>query len=507
MFIVSTKDMRALDQIAISDYLIPSLQLMKQAACTLKTYIDENYHKEDCICIVCGPGNNGGDGFALASILQEDGYAHIRVLCNVEETSLSQDAMVYAQRWRETGNTIEKEMEIEHLCSLLARQDLIVDALYGTGLSRPIQGKDATMIQAITESGVAVLSVDIPSGIHSDTGEVMGCAIKATTTITFACATLGQFIYPGSQHCGTMYIKSIGIPSQALQKITTYSILEDSLAKEMLPIRKAHSHKGSYGKVLLIGGSVSMHGALTLCAKSMLRSGVGILTLFLPDVIVPVLSQKIEECMLVSVPSNDGFFAPNAIDRLKECIQDYDMIVIGNGMGRGKNVESLVSYVLQQELPCVIDGDAIYECAKHLDLLKQRSAPTILTPHPKEMSYLTNLVVQDIVKDPFTIVKQFANEYHAVVALKDQYTYISDGKELYVNTAGNHSLAKGGSGDVLCGIIAGLFAQSKQALPACACGVYVHAKCADELLKREDGNSILPSDLIDELSSVYQSIR
>ena len=251
-----------------------------------------------------------------------------------------------------------------------------------------------------------------------------------------------------------------------------------------------------------------MHGAITLCAKSMLRSGVGMLTLCIPHDIVPILSLKIEECMILDVPAKDGYFAKEAIGIVKENLDAYDTIVIGNGMGRNDVTHDLVKCVLESDKPCILDGDALFVLGQQLSLLEKRKATTILTPHPKEVSYLTGRSIHELLQDPFAQALHFTSQFDQVVLIwKDQYTMVTDGKGLCINTAGNNALAKGGSGDVLCGIIAGLFAQSKNAYHASIAGVYVHALCADTLIQKEDANSILPSDLIMILSQVYKALR
>ena len=216
---------------------------------------------------------------------------------------------------------------------------------------------------------------------------------------------------------------------------------------------------------------------------------------------------KLEESMILSAPSNDGYFDEHAIPYLKEHLDAYDIVVIGNGMGRNEVSKGLVKAVLESNLPCILDGDAIYEAGKMVSLF-QRQAVTILTPHVKEMSYLCNCKVNEITEDPLRYVHEFVEHYPQVtLALKDQHTIICDRKYTYMNTAGNHALAKGGSGDVLCGILAGLFAQGKDALKASAAAVYIHASCADELIKELDAYSIQPNDVINKLSYIYKKLK
>lgn len=508
MRIVDVKTMRYLEHFAIQESRIPARTLMKRAAQGIKDRMDVLQMREKRILILCGPGNNGGDGFALATLLHQDAYHAITLVCRAPFAAMAKDVAFYAKMANACGIAIHQDMTIKSLQVLLACHDVVVDALFGIGLSRDITGVYAQCIQCINEAKRYVISVDIASGIDADTGCVKAQAIRADETITFACRKQGQLLYPGSMHSGSVHVVDIGIPLKAYQNVTYSTVLDDEIAHALLPKRQAHSHKGSYGKVLLIGGSLRMHGALTLCAKSMLRSGVGMLTLFVPETIAMLQAYKVEECMLLPAPAKDGFFAQEANACLQQHMHAYDMFVIGNGMGRSAACEALVCSVLQSDRPCILDGDALYLCAHHMDLLQKRTAPTILTPHPKEMSYLTGKLVQDIVSQPFHIAALFAKEYpHVVLALKDQYTIVAHQLCTYVNIAGNNALAKGGSGDVLCGIIAGLFAQGKDGIGAAATGVYVHACCGDEACTQSDANSILPSDLLLYVGAIFKRIR
>lgn len=508
MEIVSTNEMRAMDQKAIHEYGIPSVVLMEHAALAIMDYMREHISKNDNIVILCGPGNNGGDGFALARLLVQEEYEKVKIQCNVPFEKMSDDEKTYAKIADMYHIPIINSKDMEVIKPMLEEADVIVDALFGTGLSRNIEGFYSDLISCVNELHKYVISVDIASGIHGDSGKVMQCAIQSTVTITFECLKKGQVLYPGSQYSGKLIVKKISIPSVVKQHIKQPIILlDDNIVKDFLPKRTGHSHKGSYGKVLMIGGSKSMHGAITLAAKAALHSGVGTLTLFLPDCISSIISMKLEESMILSAPSNDGYFDEHAIPYLKEHLDAYDIVVIGNGMGRNEVSKGLVKAVLESNLPCILDGDAIYEAGKMVSLF-QRQAVTILTPHVKEMSYLCNCKVNEITEDPLRYVHEFVEHYPQVtLALKDQHTIICDRKYTYMNTAGNHALAKGGSGDVLCGILAGLFAQGKDALKASAAAVYIHASCADELIKELDAYSIQPKDVINKLSHIYKKIN
>lgn len=251
-----------------------------------------------------------------------------------------------------------------------------------------------------------------------------------------------------------------------------------------------------------------MHGAITLAAKAALLSGTGTLTLFLPDCISDIISMKLEESMLMLAPSMNGTFSMISVDLLKRNLDHYDLITIGNGMGRNEVTGAMVQAVLESNRPCLLDGDALFEAGRMQELIQHRKAVTILTPHPKEMSYLCGGSVKEVLQDPLQCAQDFVRGCENVVlVLKDQHTIIAEKDSVYMNTAGNHALAKGGSGDVLCGILTGLYAQGKQPLQAAAAAVYVHASAADELIHHMDAYSIQPNDLITALSGVYGKLK
>ena len=505
---VMTQTMRDMDARAIQDFHIPSIVLMEHAAMALATYIESKYDRITRFVIVCGPGNNGGDGYALAHLLYQHGYLHVTIISLVDQEQMSQDERIEADIARAYGIKEYHVKDEALFYQIINECDVMIDAIFGTGLSREITGMFQQVITRINNSKKTVISIDIASGISGDHGNIMGCAIQASETLTFECMKVGQLIYPGSLYSGKITVLSIDMPKSIVDEANGITILDDAYMKAHLPIRNKHSHKGSFGKCLMIGGSKRMHGALCMAAKACLKSGVGTLTLFVPDCIGDVVASKFDEAMIIRAKSDeDGYFDQDAILELKQHLSEFEYIVIGNGMGRNDVSKALVQCVLKSDRTVIVDGDALYElgaCPSYL----QRPYTTILTPHIKEMSYVSGYSIPSIVEDPMRILQDFVKRYPEVtICLKDQYTWIANRKECMVNIAGNASLAKGGSGDVLCGFIAGLYGQCKQALDACGCGVYAHARLADELLLQYDENSILPSMLIEEVSSIYKQYR
>lgn len=502
------QEMRAMDEEAIHVYGIPSILLMDHAANTVKEIIEKRFHQHTPILILCGPGNNGGDGFALAVQLVQASYDHVVLYCKELDENMSEDERVF-KRIAEAYHIMRySTCDLDEVHLLIQKQEVLVDALFGTGLSRDITGFYESLILEINQAKALRISIDIASGIQGDSGQVMNCAVQSDLCVTFECYKPGQLLYPGNQYHKTIQVESIKIPKSIVRSCKgPFTVLDDEIAAAMLPIRRSHSHKGSYGSVLMIGGSSSMHGAITLAAKAALRSGLGTLTLLVPDCIREILAFKLEESMLLSAPSEQGFFHQDTIPLLQPILHNYDLITIGNGLGRHQVGLEMLIQILQSDRPCILDGDALYEVGKKPDLLK-RNAPTIITPHIKEMHYLTGMDVTEIINNPLKSIAVLQSKYpNVTVVLKDEHTLICNTLNSYMNIAGNHGLAKGGSGDVLCGIITGLYAQSKEALSAAACGVYVHAVAADQCITRQDANHMLANDIIQELSHVYQRLR
>lgn len=495
MMVLKASDVRELDKETIQGG-ISSKALMKQAALSLAERMREVMKEQgNRICIVCGPGNNGGDGFALAEILHQDEAIELTILCLCEEEQMSLDEAYYAKRCKEAGITWMTAND-----GILAKADMIVDCLFGTGLCREVHGAYAKLIQEINASSAYVLACDIPSGLHADEGICMNECVKADETITFAAGKLGLYIKEGIPHAGIVRIVDIGIPEQLLKQKHGYEILDAFVFSQCKPQRTAHSHKGSYGKALIIGGSFGMSGAVVLAARAALRCGLGTCTIMAEEKSLPIIASMLPEAMVMPLPAIADEAAIQAI------LKQYDTIAIGNGLGRTNYTKWLVKQAWESEVSCVFDGDALYLLGKLHEKAK-RNAKTVLTPHPKEVSYLLGTGIGEVLESPSETLYRLENAYQgATIVMKDTRTMISDGQHRYINVIGNDGLATGGSGDTLCGMILGFLAQHASSIDASLCGVYLHAACADALLQKMSTYSILPSDLIEILPSVLKEL-
>ena len=502
MKLVKKEMIHWMDQKASSDYGIPTILLMEHAAQALCDAFIQLYDRNQKVCIVCGPGNNGGDGFALARLLYQNQYC-VSVYCPVLPDKMSQDELINAKMVE--ALEIPYYQTFDAFLEVLKQCDVVVDALFGVGLSRDIQGDYADLIKTINQSEKAVVSIDIPSGIDGTTGFKKGHAIIAHHTLTLAAYKQGLFINDARKHCGNIQLLDIQIPSKLMNECEGANVIDESVILSQLPKRMPYSHKGSYGKALMIGGSMAMHGALTLAAKACLQSGIGTLTLMVPDCISSILAMKLEECMLLSAPSKDGYFDEQAISLLKEVLPQYDFIVIGNGMGRSDTCRKMVEAVLQSDKPCIIDGDGIYLAAQ-CDIPQHKAI--LMTPHVKEMCYLCHLEMKEMLAQPFEIVTSYVQQYpNVTIVYKDAFSLIANTTETYFYYQPNTALAKGGSGDVLCGIIAGMYGQSKDLLKAACCGVYLHSQCALESGEQYGEDSSQANNLIANIKKILKKLR
>ena len=502
MKLVKKEMIHWMDQKASRDYGIPTILLMEHAAQALCDAFIQLYDRNQKVCVVCGPGNNGGDGFALARLLYQNQYC-VSVYCPVLPDKMSQDELINAKMVE--ALEIPYYQTFDAFLEVLKQCDVVVDALFGVGLSRDIQGDYSDLIKTINQSEKTVVSIDIPSGIDGTTGFKKGHAIIAHHTLTLAAYKQGLFINDARKHCGNIQLLDIQIPSKLMNECEGANVIDESIILSQLPKRMPYSHKGSYGKALMIGGSMAMHGALTLAAKACLQSGIGTFTLMVPDCISSILAMKLEECMLLSAPSKDGYFDELAVSLLKEVLPQYDFIVIGNGMGRSDTCRKMVEAVLQSDKPCIIDGDGIYLAAQ-CDIPQHKAI--LMTPHVKEMCYLCHLEMKEMLTQPFEIVTSYVHQYpNVTIVYKDAFSLIANTTETYFYYQPNTALAKGGSGDVLCGIIAGMYGQSKDLLKATCCGVYLHSHCAIESSEQYGEDSSQANNLIANIRKILKKLR
>lgn len=490
-YLVSGKEMKLLDQNTSETFHVPELVLMEQAAMAFVQKLFLLNQKIGKTLIVCGSGNNGADGLAIARLLHERNVEVIVFLAGEAaglKTSRSYD--------------IQKEICASyHIplynspAELLVSYELIIDAVFGTGLSRNVTGLLAEVIHDLNEKNGWKISVDIASGIDADNGAVLGAAFRADDTITFSFGKVGQYLWPGNEYCGSIHVMPIGITQASwLDKKPRVAVLEEG-DLELLPKRIPHSNKGTYGRLLIIAGSVNMAGAACLAAKSAYRAGSGLVKVFTAEENRLILQTSVPEAILstYSVKLNE--------QQLIEELKWADAVVIGPGLGTDKNAEKMVKLVLQNcAVPFLVDADALNVIAKQPDLLLRPHTDMIVTPHMGEMARLTGDTVSLIQSRIFESAESFAQTYDVICVLKDFKTVTAVPYGLsYLNLSGNDGMATAGSGDVLSGIIGSLLAQGMKPELAAPMGVFIHGSAGDRAGKVCGRRSLMASDIIEGL--------
>lgn len=493
-YLLNSAQMKRCDRDTIEKIGIPSLVLMERAALAVVEEIEAASLDLRSVLVVCGSGNNGGDGFAVARLLS-DREVPVTVVFAGREESLSEETKIQKKICENCGIKISTNFEPGEYTT-------IVDAIFGIGLSRKVEGRYAELIHEINAHRARTVAIDIPSGISADTGRVMGTAVKAELTVTFGYRKIGQILFPGTQYCGKIVCRDIGIRmwERAAGDLPVFTYGREDLAA--IPRRRPYSNKGTYGKVLLVAGSQGMSGACYLAALAAYRSGSGLVRVFTPGCNRQVIQASLPEA-IVTVWDPGQF--PE--EELALALEWADVTGIGPGFGTGSVQKKILAYVLDNwKGPLVIDADGLNLLAQEPHLLAQTGAEVIVTPHIGEMARLTAAPRAVISEDILSFAEQYADRWQAVCVLKDARTAVSDGKQVYVNTSGNSGMAVGGSGDVLTGVICGLLAQGMKPYAAACTGVYVHGLAGDAARERLGEYGMLAGDIADQIGRVLQRI-
>lgn len=495
--VCTAQQARMADQKAIQDYQIPSLLLMEHAAMGCVRLLHDTLSDADSIVILCGPGNNGGDGMAIARLLFQKCIVFAPDSANMSNDEKTQWAMLL----HHDSVTLQGYPEI---LNSIQQADVIIDALFGNGLSRPVQGIYKELIEACNHSHAFVVSIDIPSGLDATTGEIHGTCIHSDLTISLDCIKTGQLLNRATDVISSLRCLPIGIPEEIHNDLQTAWLIDEEMAVQWLPQRPDHAHKGTFGKALMIGGSLAMHGAITMACMACYRSGIGTLTCMIPSCIHEIIAGKMEFAMNLVAPQKEGYFAEESVSLLETQKEKYDILSLGNGMGQKESTRKLVHCALQSKACVLLDADACWSLKGHTEWL-DRKEPVILTPHLKEMTFLCEQSLPSIQQDPFETARAFCHRHpNCILVLKSDFTIVGYQKQVYVYNHPNSALAKGGSGDILCGIITGLYGQSRNALQAAVTGVFIHNQCA---VTKKDPACFLPQDLLQQIPSVFQSLR
>ncbi|NLN06890.1 MAG: NAD(P)H-hydrate dehydratase [Firmicutes bacterium] len=509
MWLVTAAEMRGLDARTINDYGIPGMVLMEAAGLGVAERI-RALGTGPNLTVVAGKGNNGGDGFVVARRLCQE--KNVTVFTVAPDEEYGGDALQNLQILRRLKLPVlclRTEEGRKAFAVELARSDLIVDALFGTGLSRELDTYYKDIITAINGSPALVVAVDIPSGINADTGQSMGAAVRAVETVTFALPKNGHYLYPGAGCTGRLTVVDIGIPQELYAGLKN-CVLTPAVVRPLLVDRPADSHKGTFGSVLLVAGSAGMSGAAVLAARAALRGGCGLLYAAVPACIRTVLAAQVPEAITVALPeAAEGSLLPESAALLQERWATCHAVAVGPGWTQATELQSLLNDIITEcPLPLVIDADGLNLLAGMPDALARRTAPVVLTPHPGEAARLLGVKTKDIQADRFGSARRLARRFHATVVLKGAHTVVAepDGT-IAVNTTGNSGLATAGSGDVLTGLLAALLAQGLDTASAARLAVFLHGLAGDLAAAEVGERSLLAGDVVNYLSQAYLALQ
>jgi NAD(P)H-hydrate epimerase len=506
MKLLTAAAMRELDRRAIEEAAVPGAVLMENAGRAVADALGRRYAAlhPGPVLVLAGKGNNGGDGFVVARHLLNRGW-QVRTVLLAEGEALKGDAAVHLRALRGSGGEVCFATDEESLRELLNAQQearLIVDALLGTGLAAEVAGHYAAAVDWINAAGRPVVAVDLPSGVDADRGRVLGRAVRADLTVTFAFVKVGHAVFPGAALSGALEVAEIGIPlSFSAQVADDCVLVEAAEAAALLPPRPVAGHKGTFGHLLLVAGSTGKAGAAALAAGGGVRSGAGLVTVAAPATVQKTLAVKLTEAMTVPLAEVDGALSLQAQETLAALCAGKEALALGPGLGLADETAALVRRVVREcPLPLVLDADGINALSGHAELLLERPAGTILTPHPGEMARLAAVSVAEIEADRLGTAREFAARYRVVLVLKGARTVTAfpDGR-LRLNGSGNPGLASGGMGDVLTGLIGGLLAQGLSPEDAAVLGVFLHGLAADRLAQSLGDAGMTASDLLREL--------
>lgn len=513
--IITSAQMQALDRRTIMEARIPGMTLMERAGAGVVTCLEATFGplRGKTVAILCGKGNNGGDGFVVARLLHRR-QAKVKVLVLASVPELSRDAAsMYRQFTRLAGKSAVRPYSSKsRALPLLQDSDVIVDALFGTGLSSEITGRYADAVDSINEAGQPVVAIDLPSGLHADSGTILGRAVCATLTVTFGLPKLGLYLNQGIDLAGKIRIVDIGIPQPYIDAVESRTtLITDSFVRSSLPARKPSSHKGTYGHAGIIAGSVGKTGAAAMAAKAALRVGAGLVTVATPSGVNDVLEAKLLEAMTVPMPDTKAHtFSRTALDRVSAFISTRTAVAIGPGLStHPETVELVQALVKKLDRPAVLDADALNALAGRAALLTECKTPPILTPHPGEMARLeTDATPHSVNADRIGTATRFARERGVFVVLKGARTVIArpDGAVAICPT-GNPGMATAGTGDVLTGMVVGLLAQGLPSWEAACTATYVHG-CAGDLAAGTMGQAgMIAGDVIEQIPYALKTFQ
>ncbi|WP_331708170.1 NAD(P)H-hydrate dehydratase [Thermotoga caldifontis] len=505
--VISSEEMKTLERLTEESFKIPASFLMERAGLAVVLALEQEFGElsNRSFLVLCGTGNNGGDGLVVARNLLDHTDMVSCVVVGEEEkmTSLTRENF---ERLKSLGVDIKKlgvDIDLDGLAELIKESDVVIDALLGTGTRGEVKNPILDVIKLVNLYASYVVSVDLPSGVECDTGKVLGMAVRANLTVTFAFPKPCHVLFPGRELTGKLKVASIGIPRVLCESMNLRrNIVTKGMVKKILPERKKDSHKKTFGSLLVIAGSRRYLGAPVLTCLGALRAGCGYVRLLSCEEVGKLAVGREPGLVFTAIEADS--FSPKDIDTALKLAQESDAIVLGPGLTDEPSVcEFVVNFLKQVEKPILIDADGLNCLSRDLSVLGSLSAPIVMTPHPGEFARLVKQPVEQV-RYNYVLAEQFAHRYGVILVLKGATTIVTDGKNTYYNLTGNTSLAKAGSGDVLAGVIGGFLAQGVTPLEASILGVYIHG-LASEKYNASEG-TMLVSELPDLIPYAIEEV-
>lgn len=524
MRVAFPKQIKEIDRRCAAEYDIPELKLMENAGRNVYLETVAYCKRQNCfpehrnVVCICGKGNNGGDGFVAARYFLNYGW-HVETFVCASSIEAGSTAENYDRLKNMDAEIIHlTEEHFSYFLEAISHADVIIDAMFGTGLHSAVRGMQAKVITAVNQTARGlVVAVDIPSGIDGNTGSVLGAAIRADLTVGMAVAKAGNLQYPGKAYGGELVVTEIGVPQELLQDVGIRTFqTESGLVKSLFPPRQKESNKGTYGRVGIITGSVGMTGAGILAAKAALRTGAGLVYLIVPQAISAIYECASLETVTMPIGTGTTYFTEEDVFQVLKACETMDTIVLGPGIGRKEETLGFLQSFLEKvdTLPnsesktLILDADALNLLSYQVEQLKEVQMNTVLTPHPGEMARLYGTTIDVIQKDRIQVAKSFAATYETIVVLKGAVSVIGlpDGT-VFLNPTGNPGMATAGSGDVLCGVLGAMTAANDDVDMTVPCGVYLHGLAGDLATEDLGEYSVIAGDIVDHLSAAVLKIQ
>ncbi len=513
MKVATAEEMQELDRKAIETYRIPGIVLMENAGRGAAEVISKTFpdlHKRK-IAIIAGKGNNGGDGFVIARYLLNHGIP-VRVYLLTDPKGLRGDAETnfnVFHRMKGEVLSVPSSKDYVKIKRDLERFDILVDGIFGTGLDAEVRGYYREVIDHLNMLQKPIVAIDIPSGLDADTGKPLGAAIRASLTITFGLPKIGHLIPPGLDYVGELKVIDIGIPKRLVEeeKIPTYLLEKEEIQRWLSIPRNPDTHKGDYGHLLVIAGSVGKTGAAAMACQAAMRIGAGLVTLAIPKSLNGIMEAKLTEVMTEPLPETPKqTLSLRAFSTIIRLCENKSAVVIGPGLGTYKETQSLILKLIKAlTLPVILDADGLNALATQPKTLPTANRSLILTPHPGEMARLTRSQVKGILEDRIGLSRTFAQSNHVHLVLKGHRTLITSPKgDVFINPTGNPGMASGGTGDVLTGMIGGLVCQGFDILPSLQIAVYLHGMAGDLVAQEEGEKPLIATDIIEKIPALLK---